>query len=67
MNTTAQNAAQLIVDCARENGYLDGPLSCIPTLAEEEKKLFVDMSERVHKDRFILGNYTYYLSKRSLY
>jgi hypothetical protein len=43
MNTTAQNAAQLIVDCARENGYLDGPLSCIPTLAEEEKKLFIRM------------------------
>ena len=49
MNTTAQNAAQIIVDCARENGYLDGPLSCIPALAEEEKKLFIRMFGELRK------------------
>ena len=31
---------------------------------QEGKKLFVDISERVHKDRFVLGNYTYYLSEQ---
>ena len=43
MNEAAQTSARTIVDCARENGYLDGPLSCIPELAEEEKKLFIRM------------------------
>ena len=33
--------------------------------SQEEKKLFVDISERVHKDRLILGKYTYYLSKQN--
>ena len=33
--------------------------------SQEEKKLFVDISERVHKDKFILGDYTYYLSVRN--
>lgn len=49
MNSTAQNAAQIIVDCARENGYLEGPLSCIPALAEEEKKLFIRMFGELRK------------------
>lgn len=49
MNITAQNAAQIIVDCARENGYLDGPLACIPSLAEEEKKLFIRMFGELRK------------------
>ncbi len=43
MNQAAQFAAQTMVDCARENGYLDGPLSNIPALADEEKKLFIRM------------------------
>jgi len=30
--------------------------------SQKENKLFVNISERVHKDRFILGDYTYYLS-----
>lgn len=33
--------------------------------SQEEKKLFVDISERVHKDRFIMGDYTYYLSEQN--
>ena len=33
--------------------------------SQEEKKLFVDISERIHKDRFILGDYTYYLSEQN--
>lgn len=33
--------------------------------SQEEKKLFVNISESVNKDRFILGDYTYYLSKQS--
>lgn len=33
--------------------------------SKEEKKLFVDISERVHKDRFIMGDYTYYLSEQN--
>ena len=49
MNITAQNTAQIIVDCARENGYLDGPLACIPALAEEEKKLFIRMFGELRK------------------
>jgi hypothetical protein len=49
MNTTAQNTAQIIVDCARENGYLDGPLACIPAIAEEEKKLFIRMFSELRK------------------
>ncbi len=32
---------------------------------QEEKKLFVDISEKINKDRFIMGNYTYYLSKQN--
>lgn len=31
---------------------------------QEEKKLFVDISERINEDRFVLGKYTYYLSKQ---
>lgn len=49
MNAAAQNAAQIIVDCARLNGYLDGPLSFIPALAEEEKKLFIRMFGELKK------------------
>lgn len=33
--------------------------------SQKENKLFVDISERVHKDRFILGTYTYFLSKQN--
>lgn len=33
--------------------------------SQEEKKLFVNISERIHKDKFILGDYTYYLSERN--
>lgn len=33
--------------------------------SQEEKKLFVDISERINKDRFILGDYTYYLSEQN--
>lgn len=33
--------------------------------SQEEKKLYVDISEKVCKDRFILGDYTYYLSKKN--
>ena len=43
MNEAAEFAARTIVDRARENGYLDGALSSIPELAEEEKKLFIRM------------------------
>lgn len=32
---------------------------------QEEKKLFVDISEKVQKDKFVLGNYTYYLSEQT--
>lgn len=49
MNEAAQSAAQIIVDCARENGYLDGPLANIPALAEEEKKLFIRMFGELKK------------------
>ena len=45
MNEAAQFAARTIVDCARESGYLDGALSCIPELAAEEKKLFIISGE----------------------
>lgn len=30
-----------------------------------EKKLFVNISEKADKDRFVLGNYTYYLSEQN--
>lgn len=30
-----------------------------------EKKLFVDISEKNDKDQFVIGNYTYYLSKQN--
>lgn len=30
-----------------------------------DKKLFVDISETICEDRFVLGNYTYYLSEQS--
>ena len=43
MNEAAQAVAQTMVDCARENGYMDGPLASIPELAEEERKLFIRM------------------------
>lgn len=33
--------------------------------SQEGKKLFVAISEKVHKDKFILGNYTYYLSEQN--
>lgn len=33
--------------------------------SQEEKKLFVNISERVYKDRFVLGDYTYYLSEKN--
>lgn len=33
--------------------------------SQEGKKLFVDISESVQKDRFILGEYTYYLSEQN--
>lgn len=33
---------------------------------QEEKKLFVDISEKINKDKFIMGNYTYFLSKRNI-
>lgn len=33
--------------------------------SQEEKKLFVNISERIHKDKFVLGDYTYYLSKQN--
>lgn len=32
---------------------------------QEEKKLFVDLSEKNDKDKFVMGNYTYYLSERN--
>lgn len=34
-------------------------------LYREDKKLFVNISENIHKDKFTLGNYTYYLSERN--
>lgn len=33
--------------------------------SQKNKKLCVNISEEVHKDRFTLGSYTYYLSERS--
>lgn len=32
---------------------------------EEGKKLFVDISEKITNDKFVLGDYTYYLSERN--
>lgn len=32
---------------------------------QTEKKLFVDIPEKINKDKFILRNYTYYLSEQS--
>ena len=31
----------------------------------KEKKLFVDISEKIQKDKFVLGDYTYYLSRQN--
>jgi hypothetical protein len=33
--------------------------------SQEEKKLNVNIDVSIHKDRFIIGDYTYYLSKQS--
>ncbi len=33
--------------------------------AQDDKKLFVNISERVRENKFVLGNYTYYLSEQS--
>lgn len=35
------------------------------TFSQEEKKLFVNISENVSENRFVLGNYTYYLSEQN--
>lgn len=32
---------------------------------QEGKKLLVDIPEKIHNDKFVLGNYTYYLSEKS--
>ncbi len=34
--------------------------------SQKGKKLYVDISERLRDDKFILGNYTYYLSEQSV-
>lgn len=32
---------------------------------QDTKKLFVDISEKIDKDKFVMGDHTYYLSKRN--
>lgn len=51
MNDTARNVAQVIINSARENGFLAGTLTVIPELADAEKKLFVRMLAHVHSRR----------------
>lgn len=56
MNDTAREIAQLILDTAQDNGFLDEPLAIVPELAEEEHKLFVRMIEKLSHYRADRGD-----------
>ena len=51
MEDSARRIAAIIIEAAREHGYLNEPLATIPELAEEEKKLFLRMFEAVRRRR----------------
>ncbi|MBO5763090.1 MAG: hypothetical protein J6R85_04380 [Lentisphaeria bacterium] len=47
--THGDTIGALMVEAARENGYLDGPIAVIPELAEQEKQLFIRMMRELQK------------------
>ena len=47
--THGDTIGALMVEAARENGYLDGPIAVIPELAELEKQLFIRMMRELQK------------------
>ena len=51
MEDAARRIAAIIIEAAREHGYLTEPLATIPEVAEEEKKLFLRMFEAVRRRR----------------
>ncbi len=56
MNEAARSVGALIIGAAQEHGFLEGPLTVIPELAEEEKKLFVRMIAELSRRRAFSGD-----------